>query len=313
MPALHTDLVIDAHHHVWAPESRGDEIGYKWLRDIGAPKPFGDPTPIQRDYLMPEFLAEAGFALEASVHVQTDPALPDPVAETRFVQGQLDTTPYAVGSMVVFSDLTAPDVHGALVAHMESDDVVGVRQIVARLDHRPDLTFAKSDLLNDPAFRAGLAEVHANGVAFDLQMYPEQAADALRALETVPDLPVIIDHALCPYEQRAEGYETWSAAVGLMASRPNTFVKLSGWGMYDPDWAARGAGSIAPYVEELLLAFGPTRVMWGSNYPVEKIATPYPLMLDVVAQCVPPEHHVDVFRNTAMAVYLPGKLPLLGG
>jgi len=210
----------------------------------------------------------------------------------------------------VFSDLTVPDVHRALVSHMESDDVVGVRQIVARLDHRPDLTFAKSDLLNDPAFRAGLAEVHANGLSFDLQMYPEQAADALRALDGVPDLPAIIDHALCPYDQGPDGYKTWSAAVDLMASRPKTFVKLSGWGMYDPHWAARGTSSIRPYVEKLILAFGPTRVMWGSNYPVEKIATPYPQMLEMVAECVPLNDQAEVFRHTAVSVYFPGKLPV---
>ena len=65
---------IDAHHHVWAPESRGDEIGYGWLREIGAPKPFGDPTQIQRDYLIEEFLAEASVAQLAPVHEQTDGA-----------------------------------------------------------------------------------------------------------------------------------------------------------------------------------------------------------------------------------------------
>ncbi|MEJ6394437.1 amidohydrolase family protein [Gymnodinialimonas sp. 2305UL16-5] len=307
---LHPYGVIDAHHHIWAPESRGDDIGYGWLRDLGAPKPFGDPTPIQRDYLLPEFLAEAPRPLEASIHVQTDPSLPDPVAETRFVQAQLDQTPNAIGKMVVFADLSAPDLPTQLVRHMDSDDVVGLRQIVARLDHRPDLTFASRDFLSDTKWLTGLVHVAENGLSFDLQMYPEQAEAALRAFDIVPDLQVIIDHALCPYNQSAEGYARWAEAVGAMAGRSNTYIKLSGWGMYDPDWAQKGVGAIQPYIDTILRAFGPDRVMWGSNYPVEKLSTPYDKLLDLNAKSVPANDHLQVFRNTAMQVYLPTALPL---
>ena len=80
-------MIIDSHHHLWAPQTDPGNVGYVWLRDIGAPKPFGDPTPIQRDYLIEEFLAEAApERLAGSVHLQCDPKIPDPVAETAFIQ-----------------------------------------------------------------------------------------------------------------------------------------------------------------------------------------------------------------------------------
>lgn len=293
---------VDSHHHVWAPESRGDEIGYVWLRDIGAMKPFGDPTPIQRDYLMEEFLAEASLKPRASVHVQTDGALPDPVAETRFVQAEADRTDHTV-KIVSLVDLSAEDLTSSLSAHAESRDFCGVRQIVARLDHRPDLTFAPRDYLSDPKWVHGLKALEVQGLTFDLQMYPEQAEAALEALSATPALTVVIDHALCPYDPTAEGYELWSEAVALMAQRPNTFMKLSGWGMYDSRWGQHGSAAIWPCLDVIIAEFGATRVMWGSNYPVEKLATAYDVCLENTANYVLEAERDEIFINSASRAY----------
>ena len=77
--------LFDAHHHLWNLEV----LDYIWLKQIGKPKPFGDPTPIQKDYLAKHFLndvAEAnGIQLAGSVHIQVDSALIDPVSETSWL------------------------------------------------------------------------------------------------------------------------------------------------------------------------------------------------------------------------------------
>lgn len=293
---------VDAHHHVWAPNSRGDEIGYGWLRDIGALKPFGDPTPIQRDYLMAEFLAEAPHAPRASIHVQTDGALPDPVAETRFVQAQADAMDHAV-KIVALIDLSADGLAVTLDAHAESRDFCGVRQIVAWLGHRPDLCFAPRNYLTDLKWVNGLKVLEDRGLTFDLQMYPEQAHAALEALSATPALTVIIDHALCPYDPRAEGYELWSEAVAMMARRPNTFMKLSGWGMYQRDWGWHGTDAIGPYIDEIIVGFGAERAMWGSNYPVEKLATPYEICIENIARHLQKSDRDKVFSNSVSKAY----------
>ncbi|MEJ6388586.1 amidohydrolase family protein [Gymnodinialimonas ulvae] len=311
---------VDTHHHVWAPQSRGEEIGYGWLRDIGAPKPFGDPTPIQRDYLMEEFLAESATPPRTSVHVQTDGALPDPVAETRFVQAEADRYGHGI-RIVALADLSADDLPETLSRHAESRDFCGVRQIVGRLKHRPELSFAPRDYLTDPKWREGLKRLENKGLSFDLQMYPEQAEAALDALSATPALTVVIDHALCPYhityapeDIDAEGeldvwsrddpaYKRWLKSVEMLAARPNTFIKLSGWGMYAPHWAAVQAQLIGPYMFDLLLNFGPQRIMWGSNFPVEKLATPYTTCLETVAAYLAERYREDVFINTASKAY----------
>lgn len=289
---------IDAHHHVWAPESRAD-IGYVWLQDVGALKPFGDPTPIQRDYLMEEFLAEAAFAPRASVHVQTDGAIPDPVAETRFVQAEADRMGCAV-AIVGLVDLSDSDLGQILARHGESDGFRGVRQIVARLDGRPDISFAMNDFMLDTQWVNGLKWLVDAGLSFDLQMYPEQAEDALEALSATPALKVIIDHALCPYDPTPEGFERWSMAVKMMARRPNTYMKLSGWGMYQANWSEHGIGV---YIDHIIGAFGANRVMWGSNYPVEKLATSYEDALEGTAKYIAASDRESVFILSAAEAY----------
>ena len=269
---------VDAHHHVWCPESRAPDLGYGWLRDIGAPKPFGDPTAIQRDYLWPEFLAEGSVPPAASVHVQADGAV-DPLGEVAWVARSARAAGHVAG-IVGFVDLAAPDAAARIAAQAEWLEFRGVRQIVARDPDRPALSFAPRDLLADPAWRRGLAALAATGHSFDLQLYPHQADAALGALAPHPDLRVIVDHAGSPVDGPSPG---WRAAIRALGARPGTFCKLSGWGMYDPDWSAR---SIAPMVEAVLEAFGADRTMFGSNFPVDKLARDHDALRDAVRAAV---------------------------
>ena len=290
---------IDAHHHIWAPDSRGDVIGYRWLREIGAPKPFGDPTPIQRDYLIDEFLSETALAPCASVHVQTDGALPDPVAETAWVQAEADRVGHQV-AIVGLVDLSRDDAPKQLDRHLAHTSFRGVRQIVARLENRPDLSFASRDFLDDKQWTNGLRAVADRDLTFDMQIYPEQAKQALDVLASLPNLTVILDHAGCPYDVSPEGQVQWRQAVRAWARRPKTYVKLSGWGMYDMSWTG---DSISPILRALFEEFGPERVMWGSNYPVEKLARSYPDMLFETAARVRRTERDWVFKQSAAKAY----------
>ena len=135
-------------------------------------------------------------------------------------------------------------------------------------------------------------------------MYPEQAEAALEALSDTPALRVIIDHALCPYDmQSSSGVIRWRDAVRRMTDRPNTFVKLSGFGMYDAGWTE---SDWAPScVAFLLESFGADRVMWGSNYPVESLATPYEDAISAVASWIPISDRERVFYLSASDAYSP--------
>ena len=118
------------------------DVGYVWLKDIGAMKSFGDPTPIQRDYLLEEYLGERPHSpVTASVHVQADPRLPDPVAETAFVQKISDDSGHQI-AIVGFGDLTSKEFPQIVARHKAHPNLRGIRQILSHLPDRPELSFA---------------------------------------------------------------------------------------------------------------------------------------------------------------------------
>ena len=133
--------LFDAHLHL------GDmgDVDYVWLKQPGVPKPFGNPTPIQKDYLPQHFLddmsgADDGY-LVGSTHIQVDGALVDPVSETSWLS---ELSKSGIPSVIVgFADLTREDAEVVLKKHLSFDSFRGVRQIIGLLEQRPDLSFGK--------------------------------------------------------------------------------------------------------------------------------------------------------------------------
>ncbi|MEM6304703.1 MAG: amidohydrolase family protein [Pseudomonadota bacterium] len=272
-------MIIDAHHHLWAPQSDPGGVGYVWLRDIGAPKPFGDPTAIQRDYLLDEFRAEpARDALAGSVHLQCDPKIPDPVAETAFIQRLSDDSGFPI-MIVAFADLTSENFDTVLARHKAFPNLRGIRQIVSCLPDRPDISFAPRNLLEDLVWRANFAKLADHGLSFDLQLYPEQMTQAAELLAQHSDIPVVIDHLGSPYDATPEGLARWQNGMQALAALPHVSVKLGGYAMFfGPD-----LGDVPRQLtQEALQLFGPERCMFGSNFPVDKLHLVYADLLDFV-------------------------------
>lgn len=284
--------IVDAHHHLWDPVSGASGLKYGWLKDIGAPKPFGDPTPIQRDYLFDELAADwAPFSPVGSVHVQADGGIDDPVAETAFIQCVSDETGFPV-MIVGFCDLTRDDAESVMTGHKAYANFRGVRQIISYLQDRPDISFAPRNLPDDPQWRANFGLLAKHGLSFDLQLYPQQMAQMAEFLSDHPGVPVIIDHAGSPYDQSADGLALWRSGLARLAALPQVHIKISGLGMFDPAWTW---ASVDPLVRIMLELFGSERTMFGSNFPVDKLFGPY-------ANTVP-DLGPQVLRETARRVY----------
>jgi predicted TIM-barrel fold metal-dependent hydrolase len=291
--------LIDAHHHLWQPEA----LPYGWLRQRGQPKPFGDPTPIQRDYLWEHFRQDVGAAaveLIGSVHVQADGALPDPVAETKWLHTPDDTLPSAV---VGFVDLSSDQAEATILRHKQFSRFRGVRQIIAQLESRPDLSFAPQPFLRNATWRAQLALLHEHHLSFDLQLYPEQMPAAAELLSQLPEIPVVLDHAGSPYDQTEAGLQTWATGIALLAQLPNVHVKLSGFGMFDRAWDAARA---KPLFETLYTHFSPARMLWGSNFPVDRLMRSYAFCVAQLQQWLselPATEQQQITCGTAQRVY----------
>lgn len=291
MPALPSAPVIDAHHHLWSLAAYHNP----WLAARGVRRFFGDPTPIQRDYGRAEFVSDQdGVAVETSVVVEAGAGPVAALAEACFVEGELAGS----GAMVAHADLTDPALADRLDAlAAAAPRLRGVRQIVGR---HPDEDGKHPDLLADPRFPAGLGELARRGLSFDLQLTAPMLPRAAEVLADVPGLRVALCHCGSPWDRSPAGLAAWRDGLARLAALPGSVAKLSGFGMFDPLWTA---ASIAPLVDEVLAAFGPARAMWGSNFPVEKLARPWPFALGNVAANIAPADHAAVFADTARAFY----------
>ncbi|MFK7838502.1 MAG: amidohydrolase [Sulfitobacter sp.] len=294
--------IIDAHHHLWAPDTPALDVGYVWLKDIGAMKPFGDPTPIQRDYLLDEYLAEPGTqTLAASVHVQADPRLPDPVAETAFVQHISDTSGHPI-MIVGFADLAGDGLEETLNRHKAHANLRGIRQIISHLPNRPDLSFAATNLLNNPKWCDQFGVLKDHELSFDLQLYPEQMMQAAAFLAQHPSIPVVIDHLGSPYDPSPAGLALWAQGMQALAALPHVHVKLSGYAMF---FGADLSGPAVEVSQGILEWFGPERVMFGSNFPVDKLHLTYGDVVAFVRAQVgtDPAHQAQIFGQSAAMFY----------
>lgn len=288
--------MIDAHHHLWDLQA----VHYPWLMDP-APRFFGDPAPIRRNYLLPEFRADVEAAGgHASVHIQVGAA--DPMAEAGWVQSVADAAPDWPMKQVVFCDLTQPDLDATLDAFAALPSVVGARQIVGRSPVE-DAATGTNDLLQNPAFADGLARLAARGWSFDLQLIPELMPAMARILRDLPDLPVALCHCGSPHDRSPAGLARWADLLHSLSALPSVTCKLSGLGMFDHGWTA---DRFAPIVGTVLDQFGPDRLMFGSNFPVCSLTSDYAKLIATLRDLVPAADHDAVFDATARAFYFDG-------
>lgn len=251
--------IVDAHFHLWDRNSG----------NYGAPRraaPGAPPDPTESSYLLEQFLAESAGELELCGAVHVEALANDPLVEARFVEVELKNTPCPT-AMVVRVDLISPNVEQQLDRLQSvSKRVRGVRHI---LNHHldPALTFTEQNLLSHPDLISGLKILADRGMRFDLQIYPHQMMQAVRVLEKLPGLGVVLDHAGMWADRSFQGWQEWKNGLCALAEMPDVRVKLSGLGKFDPNWTV---ASWSIPVFEVIEQFGPARVMFASNYPIER-------------------------------------------
>lgn len=267
--ALHR--IIDAHHHLWDLSANY----YPWLSDRVGPRMYGDYAGIRRNYLSDDFRRDIGeLPVIKSVHVQAEHDPSNPVGETRWLQEQ-SRSPRSGGyphAIVAYADLSAPEaeVEAVLDAHCAFANVRGIRQMV----HQalvPEMG-RHLDYLADDRWQRNLGLLARRSLHFELQILPAQAAAAARIAGLHPGLQFLLVHAGQPRDRSDDGVRLWTSALEQLAAMPNIAVKLSGFGMFDRGWTVE---SLRPIVLTAIDCFGPDRVMFGSNFPVDGLMRDY--------------------------------------
>ncbi len=285
---------IDAHHHLWDLRA----VHYPWIMAKGEPRFFGDPSPIQRDYLLDEFTNDAKIHdFTGSVHIQVGAA--DPLEEARWVQSIAEANPSWPMVQVAFCDLTAPNADEHLDALQELSSIRGVRQIIGRAPGE-DVQTSSNEVLNNPLFAERLHKLADRGLSFDLQLLPELMEKTADILSEAPNTKVALCHAGSPYDRSRSGIRQWSQNLKFLSRLPNVCCKLSGLGMFEHDWTEN---SLLPIIETVLEQFTTERTMFGSNFPVDSITSDYETLINMYSNHVEDAQHEAFFSNTAKAFY----------
>jgi L-fuconolactonase len=266
---------IDAHQHFW----RYSAEEYDWIDDSMA--------TLRRDFLPSDLKPEldaAGF--DACVAVQARQTL----EETRWLLALADENPFIAG-IVGWVDLRAESVRDQLAA-LSNPKLVGVRHVVQA---EPDDGF-----LLRPDFLSGIAALQEFDLTYDILIYPRHLPAAVEFVSRFPEQRFVLDHLAKPFI-KARAIEPWASNIRELAKFPNVFCKLSGM-VTEADWTSWTPEHFKPYLETALQAFGPDRLMIGSDWPVCKVAGSYRKVMSLVIQFLdlhPPDTREKVLGENA--------------
>jgi L-fuconolactonase len=240
---------VDAHQHFWDVESGR----YAWPAPVDG--------PIYRTFTPADLEPELGPArIDATVLVQTVDTLED----TDSMLADADRHPW-IGAVVGWVPLTDPRATEAALDARPHPRLRGVRHLTHR---EPDPTW----LLRDDVAE-GLRVLTARRLAFDVvAVFPEHLKLVPAIADRFPDLMIVIDHLAKP-PFRASGWPAWHDQLRHAAARPNVFAKVSGLDTgAGPGWTPE---ELRPAVDAALEAFGPGRLMFGSDWPVCRLVSTY--------------------------------------
>jgi L-fuconolactonase len=280
--------VVDAHQHFWFDPTVED---YPWM--------VGDVSPIRRtfgpDDLRP-LLVAAG--IDYTVVVQTRSSL----EETKSFLELADRTDFLAG-VVGWVDLTDPDI-AAVLRDLRS--LAGGKYLVGIRHQVHDESDARW-LLRQDVLR-GLGAVAAAGLAYDLLVRTRELPAAVDVARRFPSLQFVVDHIAKPPIAAGE-IDEWAEEMAPLSDLPNVSCKLSGM-VTEADWSAWSVEDLIPYVERVVGWFGPDRLMFGSDWPVCRLAASYADVVTAYHAAIGsllPEAQNAIFGATAISFY---RLPI---
>jgi L-fuconolactonase len=275
-------LTVDAHHHFW---QLGQPLDYAWL---DAPQ----LAPIRRDYL-PEHLEPLirAAGVDRTIVVQTQHDL----RENDWALGLAQRHAFIAG-VVGWVDLASIDCERQLLMMKDDPKFVGVRHVT---QDEPDPDF----IVRDDVVR-GLRVLEKHGVPFDLLFYVKHLRHAATLAAWLPDLPMVIDHLAKP-RIKDRRIDDWLPQFQAAARHVNIYCKLSGM-VTEADWSHWQVDDLKPYVQAALDAFGPERLMFGSDWPVCALAAPYGTVYQALRDALGPLSATElaqIFGGTAARFY----------
>jgi L-fuconolactonase len=274
---------VDAHHHIWDLTVREQT----WM--VGP-----ELDPIRRNFSIDDLAPQAAAAdITATVLVQTV-GLVEETVEFLEVAASNDL----VAGVVGWIDLTDPDVSSALNGLLQRPDGQYLKGIRHQVHDEPDPNW-----LLGPDVQRGLSAVADAGLVYDLLTKPPHLPAAIETARAFPHLTFVVDHISKPVI--GDPLDPWATDLRTLAALPNVTCKLSGM-VTEAPWDTWKPTDLQPYADVVLDAFGPDRVMFGSDWPVCLLAATYAQVVETaetLTATLTPTERASVFTTTATRTY----------
>jgi predicted TIM-barrel fold metal-dependent hydrolase len=284
---------------------------------------------VARPYLPADYAADVaaaveavGVPVEAAVHVECGWHRPDQSEETAWV----DALPFGeagnpgLAAIVGHADPREPDFADVLDAHARaSERFRGIRCMTTWHPDRGVKNFIDEEgVMTSPSFLRGFAGLAERGLTFDAYVYSHQIGDVAMLATEYPETTIVLDHYAPPVgycgpmgkstgrveADRAGLLARWKDDIAELAGNcPNVVAKHSGLafpslGHREPGLTrSQLAERVAPLVEHTTDVFGEDRLVFGSNFPMDKAIASYGVVVGALADLLAP-YGPDVLRKT---------------
>lgn len=254
-------MKIDAHQHFWEL----NRFDYNWLNA-------SDLKQIRRDFVPSDLEPHLKTCqIDRSIFVQTR----HEVEENRWAISLCEANPFLAG-IVGWVDLASQECEDQLLEFKDHPKFLGIRHITQ--DEADD------DFIIRPEVIRGLQVLQKHRVPFDLLFFVKHLKHAVTVARACPDLPLVIDHLAKPCIKE-QSFEDWETNFRAAAKCENVYCKLSGM-VTEADWNNWRPTDLKPYIDIALDAFGPSRLMYGSDWPVCELAASYEQVYDAMVESI---------------------------
>ena len=306
--------IVDPHHHLWPPGPLHYDLP-ELLGDTG-----GGHNVTQTVFIE----CGSSYLVDGPEHLRC-------VGETRYVADAATKSrerleQATIAGIVAHADLRSDKLEEILDAHEEAAQGLfkGIRHQAAS-DSAPDLAIpapAKPKLLMSEDFRRGVKRLGERRLSFDAWIYHHQLPELIDLAKAIPTTKIVLDHfgtplGVGPYAtKKSEIFEQWKKDISKLAELPNTYAKLGGLAMPDNGyaWHARAmppssdeiVASQSHYYEFTMDCFGPSRCMFESNFPVDRLSLSYTVLWNAFKKMTvafSDSEKDDLFSGVARRVY----------
>ena len=277
------DQIFDTHVHFWDT----DLLDYAWLNSEPA---------LNRPFLPADFDQASGrHPIRKKLFVQADCAPNQALAEVEWVS-ELAKQDQSIQGIVAFAPLEFGEQAAVYLAGLSRFPLVkGIRRLI----QSESAGFAKT-----PGFIAGVQQLANHNFSFDICIKHHQMEDVLELVSHCPQIQFVLDHIGKP-DIKNRLFEPWKSNINALSRYPNVMCKLSGL-VTEADHQNWTTDDLTPYINHVFEAFGPNRIMFGSDWPVCSLASSYERWLDTAIKAtghLSQEEKEAVFFNNGENFY----------